>query len=77
MYKNTTISRGTSNLKDHPSHIHPTKYIPQKMNPTQLTLESTVGRQLCSEACSKRITDLIVEMTTLDMRPIRIVKCAG
>ena len=29
----------------------------------------------CSEARSKRITNLIVEMIAVDMRPIRIVKC--
>ena len=31
----------------------------------------------CSDGRSKRITDLIVEMIVVDMRPLRMVKCPG
>ena len=75
--KDLVYRNGTSNLRDHLNRIHPNDYKPHKHDRTQQTLESTTRVSTCSEARSKRITDLIVEMIAVDMRPIRIVKCDG
>ena len=44
---------------------------------TRLPLKAHFQVGFCSEARSKRITDLTMEMITLDMRPIRLVEYEG
>jgi len=46
----------------------------QQSKPLSLTLSK---RSCCSEARSKEIMELIVEMVVVDMRPLGMVECEG
>ena len=68
-----------SNLREHLLHVHPLHYKKREQSngSRQLTLTSMMKAKPCSNARSKEITDKIVRMIIIDMRPIRIVECPG
>ena len=71
---------GTSNLREHLNHIHKKEYHPSRRIANQRTIPNSFSssvRASCSESRAKRITELIVEMIAIDMRPLRLVECHG
>ena len=69
---------GTTNLRDHLSRIHPSKYSPDSlMEKKTPKIDSFVKRTICSEGHAKKITNLMVEMVTVDLRPAAIVEGTG
>lgn len=66
---------GTTNLREHLVKVHPFVY--KRESPKQLCLQSCMRQKFCSSARTKAITDKIVRMIILDLRPIRVVECAG
>ena len=66
---------GTTNLRNHLIRVHGDTYRPAKETTTQQTLE-TVTRK-CSESRSKIISELLVDVVTMDLRPIAIVEGEG
>ena len=75
--KELIYSGGTSNLRDHLNRMHQNEYHPLKSAQVTIDRAFTTVRSTCSEARSKRISELIVEMIALDMRPSRMVECQG
>jgi len=66
---------GTSNLRDHVNRQRPLKYKPDTV---QTSLEAYgKKKQACSDARAKQITELIVRMVALDLRPMRLVEGKG
>ena len=65
---------GTSNLRDHLMHAHPSKL---KSPPNQPSLDPYLSHGKCSEACARRITEHIVDMVVCDLRPAALVEGAG
>ena len=72
---------GTTNLRDHLNRMHPSKYSPDSTTPAEKKaapkIESFVNRTVCSEGHAKKITNLMVEMVTLDLRPAAMVEGIG
>ena len=72
---------GTTNLRDHLNRMHPSKYSPDSTTPAEKKaapkIESFVKRTVCSEGHAKKITNLMVEMVTLDLRPAAMVEGIG
>ena len=70
--KEISYHGGTGNLRDHLTSQHLSVYKSDKAKQTSLLEFSKRFR--CSEARTKEITDLIVNMVILDMRPLHVVK---
>ena len=69
---------GTTNLRDHLSRIHPSKYSPDSLVEKKTPkIDSFVKRTICSEGHAKKITNLMVEMVTVDLRPAATVEGTG
>ena len=72
---------GTTNLRDHLNRMNPSKYSPDSTTPAEKKaapkIESFVKRTVCSEGHAKKITNLMVEMVTLDLRPAAMVEGIG
>ena len=72
---------GTTYLRDRLNRVHPSKYSPDSITPTEkkaaTKIESFVKRTVCSEGHAKKITNLMVEMVTLDLRPAAMVEKIG
>jgi len=64
---------GTSNLCDHLQCLHPDIY----KNPEEKQQTLTVIMQKCSEAKTKAIDELLVDVVTMDIRPLAIVEGEG
>ena len=62
---------GTTNLRDHLTRVHMDKYKPAKRTDDQPSLETFVRK--CSDARAKLINELIVDVVTMDIRPLAIV----
>ena len=73
--KEISYHGGTGNLRDHLTSQHSSVYKSDKAKQTSLLEFSKRSR--CSEARTKEITDLIVNMVILDMRPLRVLKATG
>ena len=58
---------GTSNLRDHLLRSHPREY--HHEDKQQSTLDSIVKK--CSDARAKVISELLVDLVALDVRPVR------
>ncbi len=69
--KELTYSGTTSNLRDHLLRRHAVKYKPQQ----QKTLVSL--RQKCPKSKAKAVMNLLVDVVTMDLRPIAIVEGVG
>ena len=66
---------GTLNLREHLNRIHKKEYHPSRRIANQRTIENSFSnsvRDSFSESRAKRITELIVEMIAIDMRPLRL-----
>ena len=61
---------GTSNLRDHLLHSHPREY--HHEDKQQSTLDSIVKK--CSDARAQVISELLVDLVALDVRPVRFVQ---
>ena len=80
--KELVYCRATTNLRDHLNRIHPSKYSPpdsttaaeKKVTPK---IESFIKKTVYSEGHAKKITNLLVEMITLDLRPAAMVEGTG
>ena len=61
--------------------MYPSKYSPDSTTLAEKKaapkIESFVNRTVCSESHAKKITNFIVEMVTLDLRPAAIVEGIG
>ena len=66
---------GTTNLRDHLTRVHMDKYKPAKRTDDQPSLETFVWK--CSDARAKLINELIVDVVTMDIRPLAIVDGEG
>ena len=66
---------GTTNLRDHLTRVHMDKYKPAKRTDDQPSLETFVRK--CSDARAKLINELIVDVVTMDIRPLAIVDGEG
>ena len=66
---------GTTNLRDHLTRVHMDKYKPVKRTDDQLSLETFVRK--CSDARVKLLNELIVDVVTMDTRPLAIVDGEG
>ena len=66
---------GTTNLRENLVKVHPLVY--KQESPKQLFLQSCMRPKFCSPARTKAITDKIVRMIILDLRPICVVECSG
>ena len=64
----------TTNLRDHLSRIHPSKYCEKKAT---TKIDSFVTKTTCSEGHAKKIISLLVEMIVLDLRPAAMVEGRG
>ena len=65
---------GTSNLRDHLTHVHPSKLqSPQN----QSSLDPYLSHSKCSDARAKRITKHIVDVVIRDLRPAALVEGGG
>ena len=74
--KKLAYHRGTSNLCEHLLKVHPLNYqTPSSAH--QLSINNCLKLKLCSQARAKAITEKIVRMIILDIRPIHIVECPG
>ena len=74
--KNWFIRRGTSNLREHLNRIHKKEYHPSTHVANQRTIENSFFSFVCGscpESRAKRITELIVEMIAIDIRPLRLI----
>ena len=60
---------GTSNLRDHLMRSHPREY--HHEDKQQSTLDSIVKK--CSDARAKVISELLVNLVALDVRPVRFM----
>ena len=72
----------TTNLRDHLSRIHPSKYLPDSSSPAEKKTTPKINsfvikKTTCSEGHAKKITNLMVEMVTLDLRPAATVDGTG
>ncbi len=65
---------GTSNLRDHLNHTHPLHY---QTAPKQATLGTFAKHRRCPEGRAKEITEFIVKVVALDLRPLRLVEGRG
>jgi len=61
---------GTSNLHDHLQRSQPDIY----KNPGEKQQTLTVIMRKCSEAKTKAIDELLVDVVTMDIRPLAILK---
>ncbi len=72
---------GTTNLRDHLASKHPLNYEPQEKKSQgkrmQGTLDTFAKPRYCSESRAAEITERIVNMVALDMRPVHVVECEG
>ena len=68
---------GTTNLRDHLLYVHPLKYSTKQQPVRQAVMDNFLKKKACSSVRSKEITDKVVKMIITDMRPIRMVECAG
>ena len=72
---------GATKLRDRLNRVHPSKYSPDSITPTEKKaapkIKSFVKRTVCSEGHAKKITNLMVEMMTLDLRPAAMVEGVG
>ena len=66
---------GTTNLQDHLTRVHMDKYKPAKRTDDQPSLETFVRK--CSDAKAKLINELIVDVVTMDIRPLALVDREG
>ena len=64
---------GTSNLRDHLQRSHPREY--HHKDKQQSTLDLIVKK--CSDARAKVISELLVDLVALDVRPVRFVEGEG
>ena len=74
--KQLSYRGGTSNLRDHLVSQHPLNYKP-KGTKKQVTLDSFSKSRHCPEARAKEITDRIINMLAVDLRPAYMVECEG
>ena len=69
---------GTGNLREHLTSQHPSVYKTSTSGKAkQTSLLEFSKRSRCSEACTKEITNLIMDMIVIDMRPLRVVEGTG
>ena len=75
---------GTSNLRDHLTKLHGSTYEKavkgsghKGKETSGETLDAFVRTKSCSATGSREITHKIATMIVVDMRPIRMVECAG
>ena len=52
--------------------IHPLVYKKKGESSKQISLDTLIKPKYCSDARSKEITEMIVQMIVLDIRPIRM-----
>ena len=65
---------GTSNLRDHLMHAHPSKlHSPQG----QCSLDPYLSHGKCSDTCAKKIAKHIVDMVICNLCPAALVEGAG
>ena len=65
---------GNSNLRDHLTHVHPSK-LHSPLN--QSSLDPYLSYSKCSDARAKRIMEHIVDVVIRDLRPAALVEGAG
>ena len=73
--KEISYHGGTGNLRDHLTSQHSSVYKSDKAKQTSFL--EFIKHSRCSEACAKEITNLIVNMVILNMRPLRVVEGTG
>ena len=72
--KEYAYHRGTSNLRNHLTRVHPSKlHSPQN----QSSLNPYLSHSKCSDAHAKRITKHIVDVVIRDLRPAALAEGAG
>ena len=77
----------TNNLRNHLMSKHPLTYKPKtkkgegsstgSVSQTQTTLDTAVKPRYCSESRAKEISERILLMIALDLRPVRVVEGHG
>ena len=65
--------RGTTNLRNHLLSKHPLTYKPVSAG-TQTTIDTVIKHQYCSQPKAEEITQRILLMIALDLRPVRMVE---
>ena len=73
---------GTTNLRNHLLYKHPLIYSPKDktvkgLGKKQSNLHTVVKDRVCSEAKAKEITNCILNLTCMDIRPVKMVECEG
>ena len=63
-------------MRDHLNRQHPLKYMPETVQ-TNLETYGKKKKQACSDARAKQISQLIVCMVALDLRPMCLVEGKG
>ena len=76
-FKQLSYRGGTTNLRDHLTSQHPLNYKHQPGSKKQATLDLFSKPRRCPESRAKEITDRIVNMLALDLRPVYMVECEG
>ena len=72
----------TTNLRNHLLYKHPLIYSPKDktakgLGKKQSNLDTVVKACVCSEAKAKEITNCILNLICMDIRPDRMVECEG
>ena len=79
--KELSYCKTTTNLRDHLIRIHPNKYFTAEKKETtksqKTKIDSFVTKTVYSKGHVKKITNLIIEMIVLDLRPAAMVECTG
>ena len=79
--KELSYCKSTTNLRDHLSRMHSSKYLPSEkkeiIKSSKAKMDAFITKTICSEGHAKKITNLIVEMIVLDLRPAAMVEGAG
>ena len=73
---------GTTNLRNHLLYKHQLIYSPKDktakgLGKKQSNLDTVVKARVCSEAKAKEITNCILNLICMDIRPVRMVECEG
>ena len=72
----------TTNLRNNLLYKHPLIYSPKDKTAKGLgkkrsNLDTVVKARVCSEAKAKEITNCILNLICMDIRPVRMVECEG
>ena len=78
-HKELSYCGGMTNVSDHLMRIHPLKYTAEadKNKVSTAKIDTFVNKIVYSKSHAKKITNLMAEMLTLDLRPAATVEGVG